>query len=239
VFVFDRLLHTTDSKTGKPFTITNAAEAVGHPEGWGSRRVREQNIFRTEYPQAKEGPLAENEKAFFMGLAANKTFHIEPVTIRNREYVIVGSGAMRNTRRRAVIQKILSRWGQIRESQDETRVCLYAPTFDFMKAPAVDRNFLRAKARFAPFLRGFMLTRTTQDGRIFSTDPELLINFNRWFKGFFGFPMDDFLEKGRKDTSYLQLTHPEKVMAALDQEKSIQNLPFFEDLKDIREPQKK
>lgn len=237
VLVFDRLLHITDPD-GNRFTIGRAAAAVGHPEQWGTRRVRERHTFRTEYPKVKEEPLAKNEQAFFMGLAANDTFQVKRVKILDREYITVATEATRNAKRKAVIRQIFGTWGEIRETKDETRVYLHSPTFDFMQASVVNSDFLRAKALFAPFLRGFMLTRKTENNFIRFPDKKLLINLNKWFEVFFDLPLDDFFGKGRVDTNYLKLTSPEKVMAALEQEKSVQTLPFYKELVNIENLQK-
>ncbi len=105
-------------------------------------------------PEVRQGPIADNQKAFFLGLAIGG-FQIEGrfwhgTTI---PFVTITTEA-RRPKYRELLAKTIGQWGHTRATSYQQTTSLHAQTFDFLLHPrqAVTSDFLRAKGRFASIL---------------------------------------------------------------------------------------
>ncbi|GEM_PF-5891105 len=155
------LAKCNNSDTGKLHTHEELGRIFyRHPSNIG-KFINKHGIHRRPTPELPNVPIADNERAFYLGLALGN-FQIEHVIWAQRRYVVIGTNSL-NSARRKLLQETIGIRGTIHKDKRELKIYLNSTSFDFLSPEfitnpgnIINYDFLNAKSRFAPFLAGLL-----------------------------------------------------------------------------------
>ncbi len=181
--------------TSKPYTPDELGNIFGRNPRVVARALRRSGIYKQPLPKVRIGPLPENEKTFFKGLAFSD-LDIDKVVWSGHPLVTVATEA-RIQQKHAIIRAVFESWGEVHTTKGnhpKTTAFLDSPTFDFMiEQQSPGSTILLSKSKFPPFLLGLMVGKMRgQEHRISLRKGDLLKSVHDNFCRQFGFPLGNY-----------------------------------------------